>query len=109
MSDKYEVNQQYSFTYTDCDGKTYKKEISTEGCTWLECLNDYVRFLESVFQYDIMEKVRIQEPVWMDAMYEHYPHYIPEWTGEYFTVEEEEEDTKEETMYEPSRHFSWDE
>jgi hypothetical protein len=84
-------------------GKTYKKEITTEGCTWMECLNDYVRFLESIFQYEIMEKVRIQEPVWMDAMYEHYPHYIPEWTGEYFSVEEDEEDTKEDT------HFSWDE
>jgi hypothetical protein len=92
MSDKYEVNQQYGFTYTDCDGKTYKKEISTEGCTWMECLNDYVRFLESIFQYEIMEKVRIQEPVWMDSMYEHYPHYIPEWRGEYFTVEDEPED-----------------
>ena len=89
MSDKYEVSQQYGFTYTNCGGKTYKKEITTEGCTWMECLNDYVRFLESVFQYDIMKKVRIEEPVWMDAMYEHYPHYIPEWTGEYFTVEDE--------------------
>jgi hypothetical protein len=39
----------------------------------------------------------------MDAMYEHYPHYIPEWSGEYFSVEEDEEDTKEDT------HFSWDE
>lgn len=106
MSDKYEVSQQYSFTHTYCGGKTYKKEISTEGCTWMECLNDYVRFLESIFQYEIMPKVRIQEPVWMDAMYEHYPNYIPEWSGEYFSVEEEE---KEETMYEPSRHFSWDE
>jgi hypothetical protein len=39
-----------------------------------------------------MEKVRIAEPIWMDAMYEHYPHSIPEWTGEYFSVEDEIED-----------------
>ena len=105
MTDKYEVNQQYGFAYQDCEGKTYKKEITTEGCTWMECLNDYVRFLESVFQYDIMSKVRIQEPVWLSAMHEHHPDYLDPWTGEYFTEEEE----KEETMYEPSRHFSWDE
>ena len=102
MTDKYEVNQQYSFTYTDCDGKTYKKEISTEGCTWMECLNDYVRFLESVFQYEIMPSVRIKEPVWLNSMLESSPFYPDPWKGEYFTYEEEEE-SKEDT------HFSWDE
>ena len=102
MSDKYEVNQQYGFTYTDCGGKTYKKEISTEGCTWMECLNDYVRFLESVFQYEIMPSVRIKEPVWLGDIYESYPFYPDPWKGEYFTDEEEEE-SKEDT------HFSWDE
>lgn len=100
MTDKYELNQQYSFTYTDCDGKTYKKEISTEGCTWMECMNDYVRFLESVFQYEIMPSVRIKEPVWMDSMLESYPFYPDPWHGEYFT---DDEDSKENT------HFSWDE
>ena len=102
MSDNYEVNQQYSFTYTDCGGKTYKKEISTEGATWHECLNDYIRFLESVFQYEIMSNVRIKEPVWLASMYEHYPGYLDPWTGEYFN-DEDKEDTKEST------HFSWDE
>ena len=102
MSDNYEVNQQYAFSYVDCTGKTYKKDISTEGATWTECLNDYIRFLESVFQYEIMPNVRIKEPVWMDLMYEHYPDYLDPWTGEYFN-DEDKEDTKEST------HFSWDE
>ena len=91
MTDKYEVDQQYSFTYTNCDGKTYKKEIATEGCTWMECLNDYVRFLESVFQYDIMSKVRIQEPVWLSAMHEHHPDYLDPWTGQYFNDDDDNE------------------
>jgi hypothetical protein len=88
MTDKYEVNQQYGFTYVDCEGKIHKKEITTEGCTWMECVNDYVRFLESVFQYDIMSKVRIQEPVWLSSMHEHYPDYLDPWTGEYFNDDE---------------------
>lgn len=84
------IIQTYGFTYMDCDGKTYKKEISTEGATWSEALNDYVRFLESVFQYDIMSKVRIKEPVWLDKMHEHFPEYNDPWTGEYFNDDHED-------------------
>ena len=84
------IIQTYGFTYKDCDGKTYKKEIATEGATWSEVLNDYVRFLESVFQYDIMSKVRIKEPFWMDTMYEHYPDYLDPWTGQYFSDDQED-------------------
>jgi len=84
-----EIMQTYSFTYTDCNGKTYKKEITTDGCSWMECMNDYVRFLESIFQYNIMDSVRIKEPVWMGSMLEHLSDYPDPWTGEYFKTEEE--------------------
>ena len=92
MTGNYEVNQQYGFIYTDCDGKVYKKEITTEGCTWVECLNDYVRFLESVFQYEIMPKVRLKEPVYLASMYEHYPDYVDPWNGEYFKDDDDEKE-----------------
>ena len=85
MIDKDELMQKYGFMYMDCTGKVYRKEIDTGGATWHECLNDYVRFLESVFQYDIMEQVRIKEPAWLDTMYEHYSDYLDPWTGEYFS------------------------
>lgn len=86
-----DIMQTYSFTYTDCDGKKYEKTITTPGATWMECVNDYVRFLESTFQYNIMDKVRLKEPVYLAAMYEHYSDYIDPWTGEYF-VEQEQDD-----------------
>lgn len=88
--------QKYSFTYTDCDGKKYEKIITTPGVTWLECMNDYVRFLESVFQYNIMDNVRLKEPVYLTAMYDHYSDYIDLWTGEYFVDEEQQLDEEEE-------------
>lgn len=88
MSDKDEAMQQYGFVYVDCDGKTYKKEIITGGATWMECMNDYVRFLESIFQYNIMNNVRLREPVYLSAMKEHYSDYLDPWTGEYFVEEE---------------------
>ena len=87
MSD--DLMQTYSFTYTDCDGKKYEKTITTPGCTWMECMNDYVRFLESIFQYSIMDSVRLKEPVYLSAMYDHYSDYLDPWTGEYFVEEEE--------------------
>ncbi len=95
MIDNDEAMQTYGFVYVDCDGKTYKKEISTLGATWMECMNDYVRFLESVFQYDIMSKVRLQEPVYLQAMYEHYSDYNDPWTGQYFQEEVQSTDDGE--------------
>lgn len=83
-----DLMQTYSFTYTDCEGKKYEKTITTPGCTWMECMNDYVRFLESVFQYNIMNSVRLKEPVYLSAMYDHYSDYIDPWTGEYFVKDE---------------------
>ena len=92
MTDKNEAMQQYGFVYVDCDGKTYKKEIATEGCTWMECMNDYVRFLESIFQYNIMNNVRLREPVYLSSMYEDYSDYIDPWTGEYFVEGDDEKE-----------------
>lgn len=87
MSD--DIMQTYSFTYTDCDGKKYEKTITTPGVTWMECMNDYVRFLESIFQYNIMDSVRLKEPAYLASLYDHYSDYIDPWTGEYFVEQEE--------------------
>lgn len=100
MNDNDEAMQTYGFMYTDCNGKVYNKEISTFGATWMECMNDYVRFLESVFQYDIMSKVRLEEPIWLSSMYEHHHDYLDPWTGEYFT--------KDEMVDELTSEYGWD-
>lgn len=83
-----EINQNYSFSYTDCNGKVYTKTIETPGATWHECLDDYVKFLGSVFGYDIKKQVRLEEPAWLDTMYNYHPAWIDPWTGEYFTKDE---------------------
>ena len=90
MNNEDDVMQKYGFMYVDCTGKVYRKEIETGGASWHECLNDYVRFLETIFGYSIMDQVRIKEPVWLDTMYDHYPDYLDPWTGEYFTKDEDE-------------------
>lgn len=87
-----EIEQVYSFTYTDCEGKEYSKTIKTPGVTWKECLNDYVRFLESVFGYEIMSQVRLKDNKLRLSFLQNYPYdYIDPWSGEYFVDEEDDE------------------
>lgn len=89
----------YAFSYTDCDGKVYNTSIQQPGPTWIECLDDFVSFLESVYKYDIRSKIRIKEPAYQ-RMVENEAGYLDPWNGAYFT---DDEDSKEST------HFSWDE
>ncbi len=92
MINENDVMQKYGFIYVDCTGKVYRKEIETGGASWHECLNDYVRFLESIYGYNIMEQVRIKEPAWLDTMYAHYSDYLDPWTGEYFNDDCDDEE-----------------
>ena len=89
MIDNDETMQTYGFSYIDCDGKAYKKEINTPGATWHECMDDYVKFLESIFGYAIKPQVRLEKPVWLESMYRHHTDWLDSWTGEYFTKDEE--------------------
>lgn len=89
MSDKEEIMQVFGFSYVDCDGKKYLKEIQTPGATWHECMDGYVKFLESVFGYPIKPQVRLEEPKWLSTMYDTYHDYLDPWTGEYFTKDED--------------------
>ena len=95
VNNQTDLIQTYTFGYTDIEGKTYEKKITTSGMTWMECLNDYVRFLESVFQYDIMSKVQIEEPDYLGDMYVEYPDYNNPWSGEYFVNKPQEEENDE--------------
>ena len=91
MSVKEEIMQTFGFSYMDFNGKVYKQEIQTPGATWHECMDGYVKFLESVFGYPIKPQVRLEEPCWLDSMYEYHPEWIDPWTGEYFVDEEDDE------------------
>lgn len=86
------IEQVYSFSYTDGDGKEHTKTIKTPGATWSECLNDYVRFLESVFGYEIMSQVRLKDNVFRRSLLEDYPYYefTDPWSGGYFVDEQDE-------------------
>jgi hypothetical protein len=96
MNDKDKIMQVFGFAFVDCDGKTYKQEIQTPGATWHECMDAYVKFLESVFGYPIKHQVRLEEPQYLSMMYDSDPYYLDPWTGEYFTKDEPEDELTDE-------------
>jgi hypothetical protein len=82
----FEDKTEYTFRYTDCDGKTYTSQFENPGPTWMEALDDFVGFLESVYKYDIRSKVRLSD----DQELKNAPwSYIDPWSGEYFTKDED--------------------
>ncbi len=82
-----EDQTQYTFRYIDCNGKTYTSQFEQPGPTWMECLDDFVSFLESVYKYDIRSKIRLRD----DQQLKSAPwSYIDPWSGEYFTKDEED-------------------
>jgi hypothetical protein len=86
-----EDKTEYTFRYIDCDGKIYTSQFENPGPTWMEALDDFVGFLESVYKYDIRSKIRLQEPAYQKLV-EQERSYIDPWSGEYFTKDEEEQE-----------------
>jgi hypothetical protein len=81
-----EDKTEYAFKYTDCDGKVYNTTIQQPGPTWMEALDDFVGFLESVYKYDIRSKVRLSE----EQELKNAPwSYIDPWSGGYFYEDED--------------------
>lgn len=80
-----EAMQRYSFKYVDCDGKTYEQAIITPGITWMECLDDYVKFLEGIFKYKIQDQIKLKKSPYHNMRSKDYPD---PWTGEYVENED---------------------
>jgi hypothetical protein len=99
-----EDQTEYSFRYADCEGKVYNTVIENPGATWMEALDDYVRFLESIYKYDIRSQVRIQEPKYQHLVKDDWG-YIDPWTGEYFVKEEVMPDESPVNIHQ----WTWDE
>ena len=64
MFDNEDITSEYSFNYTEENG-TVNRSISTSidgdmSETWDTVLDEFLRFLGSVYGYDITEKVIIQ-------------------------------------------------
>lgn len=88
-------NEEYfAFEHRDEDGKKYYTRV-TGNDRWPDVLEDFVRFLESIYKYNIKDQIRLQQPLWFDFM-DTYDMYDP-WINHYFEIDNEEEETDEDS------------
>lgn len=89
-------NQQeyYAFEHRTYEGKTYYTRVSGDD-RWSDVLEDFVRFLEGIYKYNIKDQIRLQQPAWVGLNSE-YDMGDP-WINHYFEIdtEEEEEDNED--------------
>lgn len=62
MNDNEDTTVSYGFAYRDFEGKHHKHEVIMDEVTWPEMLNDFVRFMESIYGYEILPSIRIEYP-----------------------------------------------
>ena len=82
----------YSFSYTDSDGVKRSHIIESQDFTWTMLLNEYVRFLEGVFQYEIMDKISIEAAEWHKNCSEFEIPMLSGWWGKFHPAEDSEDD-----------------
>lgn len=84
----------YSFTYTDDEGKTRTFDVNNADDSWPEMLNDFVKFMETIYDYPIKPKIRLQAPLWFKYFDYSYDVYDP-WEDNYWYPDEEENEEEE--------------
>ena len=89
----------YSFSYTDSDGVKRSHIIESQDFTWTMLLNEYVRFLEGIFQYEIMDKISIEAAEWHKNCSEFEIPVLSGWWGKFHPAEDSEDDWEEFNEY----------
>lgn len=81
MSD--DVKEYFAFEHQTYEGKIYYTKVSGDEC-WPDVLEDFVRFLESIYKYNIKDHIRLEKPAWADLDTEN-EIYDP-WQNHYFEI-----------------------
>ena len=84
-------NQQeyYAFEHRDYEGKTYYTRVSGDD-RWSDVLEDFVRFLEGIYKYNIKDQIRLQKPAWVDLDPDN--EIDDPWRDHYFEIDTDEEE-----------------
>ena len=83
----------FAFEHRDYDGKTTYTRV-TAADRWPDVLEDFVRFLEGLYKYNIKDQILIQKPIWA-GLTNSIDLYDP-WADHYYVVDEEDEDEETE-------------
>ena len=60
-----ERQEYYAFEYRNEEGKIFYTRVSGDD-RWPDVLEDFVRFLEGIYKYNIKDKIRLEKPVWVN-------------------------------------------
>lgn len=87
MSDN-QYEDYFAFEHQNFEGKKYYTKVSGDD-RWSDVLEDFVRFLEGIYKYNIKDQIRLQQPAWvgLDSDYD----MDDPWINHYFEIDEEEE------------------
>lgn len=89
-----EQQEYYAFEHCDSSGKIISTRV-TGNERWSDVLEDFVRFLEGIYKYNIKDHIRLEKPFWVDL--DTYNEIYDPWSNHYFEIdiEEEEEETND--------------
>ncbi len=93
MSDKFDTDY-FGFEHVDYDGKRYYMQVSGLD-RWSDVLEDFVRFLESLYKYNIKDQIRIKAPEWLRNTDDEMDWYDP-WVNHYFYPNDDDDEQDEE-------------
>lgn len=89
----------FAFEHRDYDGKTIYTRVSGDD-RWSDVLEDFVRFLEGIYKYNIKDQIRLEKPAWygLDSELD----MADPWHYHYFEIDTEtEEDEPDEDFSHP--------
>ena len=93
-----DVQEYYAFEHRNYDGKTYYTRVSGDD-RWTDVLEDFVKFLEGIYKYNIKDQIRLKQPAWVGLD----PEYDMDdpWINHYFEIDNDEEDEADENSSHP--------
>lgn len=91
-----DVREYFAFEHRDFDGKTFYTKVSGDD-RWSDVLEDFVRFLEGIYKYNIKDNIRLEKPVW--ANLDDELDIGDPWINHYFEIDTEEEEADEDSSH----------
>lgn len=89
MNDKQQ--EYFAFEHRNYEGKVFYTRVSGDE-RWPDVLEDFVRFLEGIYKYNIKDQIRLEKPFWVDFDTEN-EIYDP-WRDHYFEIDTDEEEVE---------------
>lgn len=90
-----DMREYFAFEHRDYNGKVFYYKVSGDD-RWAYVLEDFVRFLEGIYKYNIKDKIRLKKPGWFGLDPE--VDMMDPWQYHYFEIDTEDKPDGEEEL-----------